>query len=55
MWSISIPEGELCPPEDKKNGSPRRREPLGAIDHAIAGRNIFQIKVKEAEGISLKQ
>lgn len=25
------------------------------IDHAIAGRNIFQIKVKEAEGISLKQ
>lgn len=25
------------------------------IDHAIAGRNVFQIKVKEAEGISLKQ
>ena len=25
------------------------------IDHAIAGRNIFQIKVKEADGISLKQ
>lgn len=25
------------------------------VDHAIAGRNIFQIKVKEAEGISLKQ
>ena len=25
------------------------------IDHAIAGRNIFQIKVKEANGISLKQ
>lgn len=25
------------------------------IDHAIAGRNIFQIKVKEAEGVSLKQ
>ena len=25
------------------------------IDHAIAGRNIFQIKVKEAKGISLKQ
>lgn len=25
------------------------------IDHAIAGRNIFQIKVKEAGGISLKQ
>ena len=25
------------------------------IDHAIAGRNIFRIKVKEAEGISLKQ
>ena len=25
------------------------------IDHAIAGRNIFQIKVKEAEGFSLKQ
>ena len=25
------------------------------IDHAIAGRNVFQIKVKEADGISLKQ
>ena len=25
------------------------------IDHAIAGRNIFQIKVKEADGFSLKQ
>ena len=25
------------------------------IDHAIAGRNIFQIKVKEADGVSLKQ
>lgn len=25
------------------------------IDHAIAGRNMFQIKVKEADGISLKQ
>ena len=25
------------------------------VDHAIAGRNICQIKVKEAEGISLKQ
>ena len=25
------------------------------VDHAIAGRNIFQIKVTEAEGISLKQ
>ena len=25
------------------------------IDHAIAGRNILQIKVKEADGISLKQ
>ncbi len=25
------------------------------IDHAIAGRNIFQIKVKEAQGVSLKQ
>ena len=25
------------------------------IDHAIAGRNIFQIKVKKANGISLKQ
>ena len=25
------------------------------IDHAIAGRSIFQIKVKEADGISLKQ
>lgn len=25
------------------------------IDHAIAGRNVFQIKVKEAEGFSLKQ
>ena len=25
------------------------------IDHAIAGRNIFRIKVKEAEGFSLKQ
>lgn len=25
------------------------------IDHAIAGRNVFQIKVKEAEGASLKQ
>ena len=25
------------------------------IDHAIAGRNIFQIKGKEADGISLKQ
>ena len=25
------------------------------IDHAIAGRNIFQIKVKESDGISLKQ
>ena len=25
------------------------------IDHAITGRNIFQIKVKEADGISLKQ
>ena len=25
------------------------------IDHAIAGRNIFQIRVKEANGISLKQ
>ncbi|MGI5962975.1 MAG: DUF1934 domain-containing protein [Lawsonibacter sp.] len=25
------------------------------IDHAIAGRNVFQIKVKEAQGFSLKQ
>ena len=25
------------------------------VDHAIAGRNVFQIKVKEAEGFSLKQ
>ena len=25
------------------------------VDHAIAGRNIFQIKVKEADGVSLKQ
>ena len=25
------------------------------VDHAIAGRSIFQIKVTEAEGISLKQ
>jgi len=25
------------------------------IDHAIAGRNVFRIKVKEAEGFSLKQ
>ena len=25
------------------------------VDHAIVGRNIFQIKVKEAEGFSLKQ
>ena len=25
------------------------------VDHAIAGRNVFQIKVKEADGISLKQ
>ena len=30
-------------------------KPLWAIDHAIAGRNVFQIKVKEADGISLKQ
>ena len=25
------------------------------VDHAIAGRNVFQIKVKEAQGFSLKQ
>ena len=25
------------------------------IDHAIAGRNVFQIQVKEAQGLSLKQ
>ena len=25
------------------------------VDHAIAGRNIFQIKVKEADGVGLKQ
>lgn len=25
------------------------------VDHAIVGRNIFQIKIKEAEGFSLKQ
>ena len=25
------------------------------VDHAIAGRNVFQIKVKEAESFSLKQ
>lgn len=25
------------------------------IDHAIAGRNIFRIKIKEAEGLGLKQ
>ena len=25
------------------------------VDHAIAGRNVFQIKVKEAEGFCLKQ
>jgi len=25
------------------------------LDHAMAGRNVFQIKVKEADGVSLKQ
>lgn len=25
------------------------------VDHAVAGRNVFQIRVKEAEGSSLKQ
>ena len=25
------------------------------IDHAIAGRSVFQIKVKDAKGVSLKQ
>ncbi len=63
-WSISIAgaprphrRAGLTPARGiKEPGIPPRAGPRWAIDHTVAGRNVFQIKIKEAApGCSLKQ
>ncbi len=63
-WSISIAgaprphrRAGLTPARGiKEPGTPPRAGPRWAIDHTVAGRNVFQIKIKEAApDCSLKQ
>ncbi|MEA4934864.1 MAG: hypothetical protein VB071_14975 [Lawsonibacter sp.] len=49
------PAGRALPGRGFKDAGTQGGRPPWEIDHMIAGRNLFQIKVKETDGLRLKQ